>query len=79
LRRPAEDGPALDPLLGEVGDREVWPGRAELAAVMGSPSVVVRLVLGEDQPQVSFAEDQHPVGDGLPSGPGPELTFVTVG
>jgi hypothetical protein len=30
---------------------------------MRSPSVVVRLVLVQDQPQVSFARDQHPVGD----------------
>ena len=38
----------LDPLLGEVCDRVVWPGRVELAAAMGAPSVVVRLVLGQD-------------------------------
>jgi hypothetical protein len=37
----AEDGPALDPLLGEVGDGVFGPGRAELAAAMGSSSVVV--------------------------------------
>jgi hypothetical protein len=42
----AEDGPALDPLLGQVGDGAVRPGRAELAAAMRSPSVVVRFVLG---------------------------------
>ena len=41
-----EDGSALDPLLGEAGDGEVRRGRAELAAAMGSPSDVVRLVLG---------------------------------
>jgi hypothetical protein len=35
---------------------------------MGAPSVVVRLVLGQDQPQVSFAEDQRPVGDLRPGG-----------
>ncbi len=35
---------------------------------MGSASVVVRLVLGEDQPQVSFAEDQHRVCDLRPGG-----------
>ena len=43
---PAEDGSALDPLLAEVGDGVVRLGRAELAAPMGAPSVVVRLVLG---------------------------------
>jgi hypothetical protein len=61
--KAAEDGSALDPLLAEVGDGVVRLGRAELAAAMGAPSVVVGLVLGQDQPQVSFAEDQHPVGD----------------
>ncbi len=37
--------------------------RAELAAAMGSPPVVMGLVLGQDRPQVPFAEDEHPVGD----------------
>ena len=37
----AEDGPALDPLPGEVSDRVVGPGRAELAAAMRSPAAVV--------------------------------------
>jgi hypothetical protein len=35
---------------------------------MGSPSVVVRLVRGLDQPQVSFAEDRHPACDLRPGG-----------
>ena len=35
----AEDGPALDPRLGEVGDRVVGPGRTELTAAMGPPPV----------------------------------------
>jgi hypothetical protein len=47
----------------EVGDGVVGPGRAEPAAAMGALSVVVRFVLGQDHPQVSFAENQHPVGD----------------
>ena len=59
----AEHGPALDPLKGEVGHWVVGPGRAELTAAMGSSSVVVRLALGQDRPQMSFTEDQHPVGD----------------
>ncbi len=46
----------------------VGPGRAELAAAMGSSSVVVGLVLGQDRPQMSLAEDQHPVGDLHPGG-----------
>jgi hypothetical protein len=42
--------------------------RAELAAAVGSSSVVVGLVPGEDRLQMSFAEDQHPVGDLGPGG-----------
>jgi hypothetical protein len=42
----AEDGLALDPLLSEVADGMVGPGRAECAAAMGSPSVVVPGILG---------------------------------
>src|ERR1035438_1776090 len=61
--RPPRNGPAIDPLPGEVGDRVIGPGRAEFAAAMGSPSVVVPGILGQDQPQGPFAEDQHPVGD----------------
>jgi hypothetical protein len=53
----AEDGPTLDPLLGEVRDRVIGPRRAELAAAMRSPSVVMALVLGQDRPQMPFAED----------------------
>jgi len=33
---------------------------------MGSPSVVMGLVLGQDHPQMPFAEDEHPVGDLCP-------------
>ena len=64
----AEDGPALDPLLGEVGDRVVGPGRPALPAAMGAPPVVMSRVVGQDQPQMPFAEDQHPVGDLGPGG-----------
>jgi hypothetical protein len=35
---------------------------------MGSSSVVVGFVLGHDQPPMSSAEDQHPVGDFAPGG-----------
>jgi hypothetical protein len=68
LKRPPKDGPALDPLLREVCDWVVGPGRAELAAAMGSSSVAVRLVFGQNQAQMSFAEDQHLVGDLGPGG-----------
>jgi hypothetical protein len=46
VEEAAEDGPALDPHLGEVSDRVIGYGRAELAAAMRSPAVVVGLVLG---------------------------------
>jgi hypothetical protein len=68
LRRPPRRGPAPDPLHGEVGGRVVGPRRAELAAAMGAPSVVVGLVLRQDQFQMPLAEDQHPVGDLGPGG-----------
>jgi hypothetical protein len=45
LMRPPGTGRRLI-RFWEVGDGAVRPGRAELAASMGSPSVVVRLVLG---------------------------------
>ncbi len=64
----AEDGPALDSLRGEVRDRAVGPGRAEMAAAMGAPPVVMDLVLGQDRPQMPFAEDEHLVGDLGPGG-----------
>src|SRR5690349_9229639 len=45
------------------------PGRAEMAAAMGPPPVVMGLILGQDRPQMPRAEDEHPVGD---LGPGSE-------
>jgi hypothetical protein len=63
----AEDAPTLDPLLGQVGDGVVGLGRLHLKGAMGSPSVVVSLVPGQDRPQMSLAVDEHPVGD-PPSG-----------
>jgi hypothetical protein len=41
----AEDGSALDALPGQVRNGVIWPGRVEFAAAMGSPSVVVGLIL----------------------------------
>jgi hypothetical protein len=64
----AEDGSALDALLGEVCGRVVGPGRAELAAAMGPPPVVMGGVLGQDGPQMPLAEDQHLVCDLGPDG-----------
>ncbi len=45
-----EDGPALDPLPGEVCGRVVRPGRAELAAAVGASPVVVPGVPGPGRP-----------------------------
>ena len=39
-----------------------------LTAAMGSPSVVMDLVLGQDRPQMPFAEDEYPVGEFGPGG-----------
>ena len=38
-------------------------GRAQLPAAMGPSSIVAPGALGQDRPQMPFAEDQHPVGD----------------
>jgi hypothetical protein len=43
-------------------------GAVELAAAMGSPSVVVGLALDRGRRQMPLAEDQHPVGDLRPGG-----------
>jgi hypothetical protein len=76
LMRAAQHWAALDPLPGEVGGGVAGPGRAELAAAVGAPPVVVGLVPGQDEPQVPLAEDQHPVGD---LGPGDEYEPFRVG
>ena len=55
----AEDGSALDPLLGEVGDRVVGTGRVQLAAAVGATSVVLR-------PAFQFGNTQY---RGSPCGP----------
>ena len=51
---------------------------SELAAAMGSSSVVVGLVLGQDRPQEAVTEDQHPIVDLCPDGQhkSPEKSFV---
>jgi hypothetical protein len=64
----AKDGPTREPRLRKVRDRVIGPGRAELAAAMGTTSVVMGLVLGQDRPQVPSAEDGHPLGDLCPGG-----------
>jgi hypothetical protein len=42
--------------------------RVKLMAAMGSPSVVMGFVLGQDRPQTSLAEDRHPIGGLRPGG-----------
>jgi hypothetical protein len=64
----AENGPALDLLLGEAGDGVVGPGWAELAAAMGSSPVAVGPVTRLGPAAGVFAEDQHPVGHLRPGG-----------
>ena len=54
----------------------IGPWRMELAAAVGAAAVVVGFVLGEDRPQVAFAEDEHPVGE---LGPGGEHEPFRVG
>jgi hypothetical protein len=68
LMRPGEDRSALDMLLGEVSGRAVRLGRAELAAAMRSPSVVVSRVLVQGGVQVPLAGDQHLAGELFPGG-----------
>jgi hypothetical protein len=46
----AEDGSALDPLLGEISDGVVGPGRVEPAAAVKPPSVVMSLVTRPGSP-----------------------------
>ena len=41
----------------------VRAGRAELAAVVRAPPVVLGLALGQEGPQMPLAEDEHLVGD----------------
>ena len=68
LRRPPRTGRRLIRSRERSGDRVIGPRRAEFPAAMGSSSVVVALVLGHHDAQVSFAEDQHPVGHLRPGG-----------
>jgi hypothetical protein len=46
----------------------VGPERVQLAAAVGSSSVVMPRVLGQDAAQLAFAEDQRPVGELGPGG-----------
>jgi hypothetical protein len=63
LIKPPRTGRRVIRLSFAVGDRVVWPRRAELATAVGSPTVVVSGVGRQDGSQVLFAEDQHTVGE----------------
>jgi len=52
VEEAARHRPALDPHLGEVSDRVIGYGRAELAAAMRSPAVVVGLWGSRTRPSV---------------------------
>jgi hypothetical protein len=59
----SQDRSALDPLMAEVHDGIVRPGRTELAGTVRSTAVVVPDELREHRSQVSLPEDQHAVGE----------------
>jgi hypothetical protein len=68
VEEAAEDGPALDSLLGRAGDGVAGPGRPELAATMG----VVRCIGPRTQPgsprRWRSPKISIPVGDLRPGG-----------
>jgi len=68
VEEAAEHGPALNPLLGEIGYGVVGPGWLEAECAVRSSPVVEPGILGHHDAQVPFAEDQHPVGDLSPGG-----------
>ena len=68
VEEAAEDRPALDPFLGEIGYEVAGPGWLELERAVRSSPVVVPGILGHHDTQVSLAENQHPVGDLSPGG-----------
>ncbi len=70
----AEDRSSLDPLTGQVDQGMVGPWWLQVQRPVGSPPVVVACEVVEDS--VSFADDEHPVGD---LGPGGEHEPFRVG
>jgi hypothetical protein len=51
---------ALDPLPGEIREGVIGPTRAELAAAVGPPPVLMALELGQDRPQVRSPKIRTP-------------------
>src|ERR1019366_8463149 len=68
LMRPPRTGRRLIRSWERSATGGAGPGRAKFTAAVGASSVVVGLVPGQDRPQMSFAEDQHPVGHLGPGG-----------
>jgi hypothetical protein len=60
---PAEYGSALDPLVCQVGSGTVGPWRLRGQCSVWPSAVVVAGEVIEGSAWVSFAEDQHVVGD----------------
>jgi hypothetical protein len=61
--QPSENRSAPDPLVLEIQGGMIGASRAKLKCSMWPPAVVVSAVLGEDGPQVAFAEDEDAVGE----------------
>ena len=59
----AEDRSTPDSAVNRLGGWRLRAWWMQLQRSMRPLSVVVRRVLGEDAAQVSFSEDQHPVGE----------------
>ena len=62
-RHLGEDADAAEVVIGIETDHGPWGTWCSCPAAMGSPAVVVGLVLGHHDAQVALTEDQHPVGD----------------
>jgi hypothetical protein len=59
----AEDRSTSDPAVDRLGYGSFRTGRAQLQCSMRPMPVVVHRIPGKHAAQVSFPEDQHPVGD----------------
>src|SRR5262245_35502299 len=49
--------------MSAIREERIWAWRAQLQRWMWASPVVVGAVLGEDDPQVPFAEDQDAIGE----------------
>jgi hypothetical protein len=60
---PSENGPALDPLVGQVTGWTVGSWRPKIEGLVRTSTVVVTGVFAKCPAEVLFAKDQHVVGD----------------